>query len=43
MNPIPRNSPPSAHMRALWLWFRLGLCVVAVPVGLVWLYACAYL
>ena len=45
--PIRRGSPPAAYRSAvlaqLWLWFRLGLCIVAVPVGLVFLYACAYL
>jgi hypothetical protein len=47
MNPLPRNPPPSAHMAAvlaqLWLWFRLGLCIVAVPCSLVFLYSCFYL
>lgn len=47
MNPLPRNAPPSAHLSAIghqpWLWFRVILCAVAVPVGVVWLYACFYL
>jgi hypothetical protein len=47
MNPLPRNSPPSAHLDAvadqLWQWFRVLLCVGAVPVMLVWLYSCFYL
>lgn len=47
MNAMPKNAPPSAHMRAiltqLWSWFRVILCAVAVPVAAVWLYACFYL
>lgn len=43
----PKNAPPSAHLSAiltqLWLWFRVILCAVAVPVCLVYLYACFYL
>jgi hypothetical protein len=36
-----------AHQQAMlasaWNWFRIGLCVVAIPVSLFWLYTCAYL
>lgn len=26
-----------------WFWFRIVLCILALPVCALWLYACAYL
>lgn len=45
MNAVPKHA--SAHrspiLAQLWTWFRLGLCLLAVPVAFVYLYSCFYL